>query len=146
MRSLRVELPYLPPPEFSANRSRGAAWQRQWRVSRGRRGAIEEIILLVKEQGWQGPPMERARVSVHFQLPDRRRRDPGALQERMKPWFDGLVEAEVLADDNLDVIGWPIYSHDVVPRQPRTVITVEADHDLGRTDPTGRSVTRVYPR
>lgn len=106
------------------------AWQRQWRVSLGKRGAIEEIIALVKEQGWQGPPLERAKVSVHFQLPDRRRRDPGMLQERMKPWFDGLVEAQVLWDDSLDVIGWPIYSHEIVPRQPGTAITlVEVKRD-----------------
>ena len=123
--SLRIEIPCLPPAEYGANRSRGAAWQRQFRVSRGKRGAVEQIVALVKEQGWQGPPMTRARVSVHFQLPDRRRRDPGMLQERMKPYFDGLVEAGVIEDDDLATIGWPVYSHSLHPRQPGTIITVE---------------------
>ena len=127
MRTLHLELPCLPPAEYSANRSRGAGWERLYRISRGRRGAVEEIIALVKEQSWQGPPMEKARVSVHFQLPDRRRRDPGALQERVKPWFDGLVEAQVIVDDDLRTIGWPSYTHEVVPRQPKTTITVEDD-------------------
>ena len=73
MRSLRIEMPYLPPAEYGANRSRGAAWQRQYRVSHGKRGAVEEIMALVLEQGWEWPPMERATVRLTFYLPSRLR-------------------------------------------------------------------------
>ena len=107
LRTLRIELPCLPPAEYSANRSRGAAWQRNYRVSHGNRGAVEQIVALVKEQGWEGPPMERARIYCIFYLPDRRRRDGLSLWERSKPWFDGLVEAGVIRDDDLLTISFP---------------------------------------
>lgn len=121
---LRIRIPSLPPAEYSANKSRGAAWGRQFRVSHGKRGAAAEIHALVIEQGWQGEPIEKAVVKVTFGLPDRRKRDHSGLIERFKPWLDGLVTAGVLVDDNLEVIGWPNYGHCYSPREPYTEIEV----------------------
>ena len=126
MRTLHLELPCLPPAEYSANRSRGAPWQRQYRVSRGKRGAVDEIVALIREQGWQGPAMKKAEVSVTFYLPDRRRRDPLGLWERMKPWIDGLVEGEtpVLKDDDLRTIGFPSATWEYRKGRPGTLIEI----------------------
>ena len=129
MRTLRLELPCLPPAEYSANRARGAAWQRQYRVSHGKRGAVGEIIALVKEQGWEGPPMEHARVSCTFYFPDRRRRDGLSLWERSKPWFDGLVEAGVIRDDDLMTISFPTACGTYRKGKPGTVIKVQEEED-----------------
>ena len=125
MRSVRLELPSLPPVEYSANRSRGAPWQRQYRVSHGKRGAVEEIVALIREQGWQGPAMKKAEVSVTFYLPDRRRRDPLGLWERMKPWMDGVVESKVLKDDDLATIGFPTATWEYRKGRPGTVMVVK---------------------
>jgi len=121
---LKIRIPSLPPAEYGANKSRGADWGRQYRVSHGKRGAAEEIHALVMEQGWQGEPLEKAMIKVTFGLPDRRKRDHGGLVERFKPWLDGLVSAGVLTDDSLEVIGWPEYSHCYSPRCPFTEIEV----------------------
>ena len=126
-RVLRIELPYLPPAEYSANRSRGVAWQRNYRVSRGKRGAVEEIVVLVKEQRWEGPPMQKARVRFKFFLPDHRRRDGMGLLERAKPWIDGLVDAGVIADDSLGVIAFPVVVWAYRKGQPGTVVEVEEE-------------------
>ena len=126
MRTLRLELPSLPPVEYSANRSRGVAWQRQYRVSHGNRGAVDEIVALVREQGWQGPPMQRAEVAVTFYLPNRRRLDGLALWERMKVWIDGLVQGEnpVLKDADLTTIGFPTATWEYRKGRPGTLIEV----------------------
>ena len=126
MRVLRLELPTVPPAEYSANRARGAAWERQYRVSHGKQGAVDEIISLVKEQGWQGPPMQRATIKIMFHLPDRLRRDGFGLLERMKPWLDGLVQGEmpVLRDDDLTTIGFPTADWCWDPGHAQTVIEV----------------------
>lgn len=123
-RVLRLDLPCLPPAEYGANRSRGAAWERQYRVAHGKRGAGDQIVALVLEQGWQGPPMGRAEVRLTFYLPDRRRRDGLGLLERLKPWVDGLVEAQVIKDDDLGTIGFPVPHWEYRPRSPGTVIEV----------------------
>ena len=136
---LTITLNQLPPAEYGANKSRGAAWGRQFRVSHGKRGAAEQIKALVLEQGWQEEPLEKAVLLVTFHLPDRRKRDHGALVERFRPWLDGLVAAGVLTDDNLEVIGWPQYSHCYSPRKPMTIIEVKpcGSYSEGPEDPRG---------
>ena len=121
---LTITLNHLPPAEYSPNRSRGRAWQAKQRAAHGKRGAVDEIGALVNEQGWNHPPLERATVRITFGLPDRRRRDADGLQARMKPYFDSLVTAGVLRDDDLETIGWPIYQHEYTPRRPATTIEV----------------------
>ena len=118
---MSITLNQLPPKEFSANAR--VHYMARYKVIQK---AHDDIIALVKEQGWRNPPLGRALVKVHFQLPDRRRRDHDQLVGRMKPYFDGLVHAQVISDDNLDVIGWPQYSSSICPRSPATIITVEA--------------------
>ena len=127
LRTFCLELPSLPPAEYGANRARGAAWGRQYRISHGKRGAADEIIAAARAQGWQGEPFLHATVFVTFFLPDRRKRDAGMLQERIKPWLDALTPkgVGVIADDDLATIGWPIYGHLYSPRQPKTVIRID---------------------
>ena len=129
LRELHLKLPALPPSEYSANRARGADWGRQYRVSRGKRGAIEELVALVKTRQWNGPAMDHARIEVHFQLPDRRRRDGLGLLERLKPWVDGLVEAGVIKDDALVNIGFPQATWEYVKGEPAAtwILIIEED-------------------
>ena len=135
--AITITLPYLPPATYSAN-SRA-----HWSTKRGKRGAnhdvFDDVRMLLAEQGWlcvfewvkghgtcpHHMPLDRARIGVSLCFPDRRRRDPGSCQERLKPCFDALVSCGVIADDSLEVIGWPEYSHHYSPKQPSTTIRIE---------------------
>jgi crossover junction endodeoxyribonuclease RusA len=48
----------------------------------------------------KAPRLECAEVTVEYQPPDRRRRDPDNLPAAGKPLIDGLVAAKVLPDDD----------------------------------------------
>jgi crossover junction endodeoxyribonuclease RusA len=50
--------------------------------------------------GAKVPPMERAVITVEYQPPDKRRRDPDNYAATGKPLIDGLVAAGVLPDDD----------------------------------------------
>ena len=134
---LRLTLPCLPPVEYSANNSRGQHWAQKQKITQS---AHDEIFIAVREQGWHGEPLTKAVVKVTFGLPDRRKRDHGSLVERFKPWLDALTRnpdpktkvwrgVGVLWDDDLECIGWPVYTHVFSPRSPFTQITIEAKED-----------------
>ena len=99
MSGLRLELPF-PPKELSPNSRLG------WR-------AKAQVVRLYREDcGWtahgailQGafartplrPPVE---ATVTFVVPDRRKRDLDNLCAMLKPAWDGLTDAGVLAGDD----------------------------------------------
>ena len=129
--SITITLPYLPPASYSANS------RVHWSAKRGKRGAnhdvLDDVRMLLAEQRQSGlaPPIDgnncwhKVHIKVIFGLPDKRRRDPGGLQERMKPMYDALVACAVMQDDDLRVIGWPEYSHHYSPKQTSTTIRIE---------------------
>jgi hypothetical protein len=84
---LHLELPYLPPAEFSPN-SRVYWTQRH---SAGRK-AKDDIWALVHAEGWQGPALKGATVTISWGLPTKKTIDWDNLIARMKPLIDGLVE------------------------------------------------------
>ncbi len=130
--ALTIRLPCLPPAEYSANNDRGRSF---WHKQKVTASAYDEIVIAVREQGWHGEPLMVATVKVTFGLPDRRKRDSGGLTERFKPWLDALTRnpdsktkvwrgVGVLWDDELEVIGWPEYSHVYSPKEPFTEIQI----------------------
>lgn len=121
---LTLVLPSLPPTEYSANYSRGQHWANKQEATQA---AHDEIIAEVRNQGWHREPLQHARISVLFYLPDRRKRDSGGLIERFKPWLDALTVkcgGDVIQDDDLATIGWPTYRHEYRARQPGTQIEI----------------------
>ena len=46
----------------------------------------------------------RAESQDVFYFPDKRRRDTRNMEASLKPYFDGIVDAELLRDDNADVL------------------------------------------
>ena len=115
--SFTITVPSLPPEEFSPN------WRGHW-SARGRAGsqAHDDVIALVKEQGWDGHPLTGVTISVSWGVKDKRRRDTDNFAARTKPYIDALVIAGVLEDDSrfhvLFQFGW----HEA--KQSETVITV----------------------
>lgn len=97
---------------------------------RGNWAARARIARDVKKAAWgmalaaKTPAMTRAEITVEYQPPDRRRRDPDNLAAAGKPAIDGLIAAGVLPDDD----------HTHVTR---------VSYTIGPVHPRGRIVIRI---
>ena len=65
-----------------------------------KRDAKDEAIALVLEQGRPDIPYEKAHITITWVAKDKRQRDPDNLFAAMKGYIDGLVAAELIADDS----------------------------------------------
>ena len=93
LRQLIICIPHLPYPELSPNS------REHWAVkARAVRASREEVGWLAKAQWQDQKPMKRARISYEFHTIDKRRRDLDNFN--CKPFQDGLVDANVLLDDD----------------------------------------------
>jgi len=94
---LSISLPYLPPREFSPNS------RVHWRVRHkvGLR-VQDDVMALVREQGWDQPPLEKSTISITWIFPDNRRRDIDNLLASTKPILDALTKDKsgVIVDDS----------------------------------------------
>jgi hypothetical protein len=127
--SLTITLPYLPPKSFSPNA------RLHWTGKVGDRRSIQDDVrMLIREAGWDGETWLAVKAWVTFHFPSKHRRDPDNFASRMIPVWNALVREGLLADDNVDVIGWPSYSH-VYTKPEATIITIE--RAVGKTH-TGR--------
>ena len=70
--------------------------------------AKEEMYLRVVEHGRPPEPFEHAHITITWVAKDKRRRDIDNLFSAMKGYIDGLVFAEVIADDNADRVGYTL--------------------------------------
>ena len=96
---VRLELP-APPKELSPNA------RSDWHVVAREKATYKNACYLLARNARQladgvvfplNPPVT---VIVTFVVPDRRRRDFDNLLSALKAGFDGIVAAEVLADDS----------------------------------------------
>lgn len=118
---ISIELPYLPPAEYSRNAR--VHWTK---LHKAKDRVYEDIAILLAEAGFRREYIYiKAHVTMRFYLPDKRQRDADNLITRSKPVLDGLVRAELIADDNLKTIGAPLYQFEDRPRNPGTLIIVE---------------------
>jgi Holliday junction resolvase RusA-like endonuclease len=100
-RRLVIELNHLPLYALSLN-SR-VHWSKRYSLSKK---AGSEVANLVKSElsGWTcgEDPMDRARISLQFHTKGTRKHDYDNLLSACKAYFDGLVQAGVLVDDDVD--------------------------------------------
>jgi hypothetical protein len=90
-RAWLLTMPDLPP---SLN-----AWQR-WHWARRREETVRlATAILALARSARIPPLHAAEASVRCYFPDRRRRDP-TNYAHWKPFWDALVRAGVLDDDD----------------------------------------------
>jgi Holliday junction resolvase RusA-like endonuclease len=93
--AITIRLPYLPPSEWNPNTK--THWRRRETV---KVAVQDEIIVLVREQDWNQPPLPMANVKLTWTFPDNRRRDPDNLVAASKPIIDALTKARVIQDDS----------------------------------------------
>lgn len=66
-----------------------------------------------------------AHITIAIRFPDNRRRDVGNLQGTAKAIVDGLVDAELIADDSDKHITGPDLRRDYPNGPPRVTVTIE---------------------
>lgn len=119
MRELTITVPGLPPKEFDPN-GRGHHMARH----RASVQAHSDIIALVREQGWHGPAMDKAEITLAWGYDKSRNRDSDNFLARSKPLIDGLTRAEVIVDDSAQHVTYNLAGF-YRAKQNETVITVK---------------------
>lgn len=111
-----VTLP-LPPKELSPNAR--VHWAARATATRRYREAAYLLALPSRPRR----PMQVARVTARFFFKTRRRRDRDNLLASLKPAFDGLADAGLVADDS-GLIHMPVEQH-IDRTDPRVELVVE---------------------
>ena len=107
--SVLIDLPW-PPASLNPNRARSLHWsarhkaakEYRWECSILAKAMITSWITRIHRFLHPLPLPAPVTATVTFYMPNRRRRDLDNLLAAMKPAWDGLVDAGLLADDNAD--------------------------------------------
>ena len=70
--------------------------------------AKEELYLMVLKQGRPATALPKAHITITWVAKDKRPRDIDNLFASMKAYIDGLVFAEVIADDSADCVSYTL--------------------------------------
>ena len=100
---MKIELGHLPDRKLNPNKR-----LHHMQLYAAKRDAKDEAIALVREQGKPVTPYAKAHIIITWLSKDKRRRDPDNLFASMKPYIDGLVEAELIADDSAKNVSYTI--------------------------------------
>ena len=115
--SMVIVLP-LPPRELSPNA------RPHWAVKARAVRCYREAAYLSALAGRPGRPLHAAKVTARFFFRTRRRRDRDNLLASLKPAFDGIADARVVAND-AGMIHMPVEQY-VDRRDPRVEVAVVA--------------------
>lgn len=127
MAKIRIEIPMLPPAEWSPNAR--VHWARRYKAGKVYRKAVfyEAVNARVKVN-WKA--LEYARMGLEFIFPEERIRDEDNHRARFKPGLDALVEAGIIQFDDLTHLHcYKIICTSDKERAPMTIITIIGDDD-----------------
>lgn len=96
MRTVKVEIPILPPRELNPN------WRGHWaaRAATGKIYRNAAMLFALQASHCSRPAFSRAEVSITIVIPDRRHvRDTDNVLASIKPAMDGCIDAEIIKDD-----------------------------------------------
>ena len=115
----RLVVPFLPPRELSPNAR--AHWRTRWKANRMMR---EASFMLARAQ--QVPTFTKARIQITYVVKQRRLRDGDNGLAMAKGLIDGLVDAHVFKDDNVEHVSYaPVAFIVDRERAPMTIVEVE---------------------
>lgn len=100
---MRIEVHQLPSVEYSPN-WRGSRFEK-YRAGKVYQEAVYYYCVDVRNRAMASSrwaPFGRARVDLTFIFPQSRRRDRDNLIARFKPGLDAIVQAGLVADDDVD--------------------------------------------
>jgi len=124
---MRVEIPMLPPVEYSLN-WRGH-WAERYKAGRDYGNAVYCECVDARNRGYREGmafPIIKARLDLTFVFAEHRRRDRDNLLARFKPGQDAIVNSGLLIDDDSEYLQLGKLDILVDPgRAPLTVIEIE---------------------
>lgn len=98
-RTITLTLPW-PSEKLNPNRAKSLHWGMKGRAVSMYRDTCCIIALNAKNRGRLAPFAPPVLATVTFYVTDKRRRDIDNLDAMLKPLWDGIVDAGVLADDS----------------------------------------------
>jgi len=128
---MRIEVPQLPPVEYSGN-SR-AHWAKQYQAGRVYQAAVFYCCVDARNRAlMEGTNylFIKPRLNLTFIFPSARRRDEDNLRARFKPGLDAIVDAGLLLDDDVEHVQLGKVDILVDPgRAPLTIIELELEEN-----------------
>lgn len=133
LRQLIIEVPMLPPEEWSANASR-SHWGERYKASHGKGGYGEAVYYCAvdaRNRAGLQKPLEQANILVIFTFPKERQRDLDNILSRFKPGLDVLkspravtdtLRAGIIQDDSMERI--TLTAQVATGKQPKTTIII----------------------
>ena len=104
LRVIVIGLDHLPPSELNPNKLRRLHWTKRSEFSRVARA---EMFYLAR-QAWMKQavttPIQLAEITYYFTFNDKRKHDGDNLLASCKAYTDGLVDAGVIARDDLTCV------------------------------------------
>lgn len=118
---IHVNLPH-PPARLHPNEKPG--WQERHRLTSKARG-LAKVLALSALNGQPRPWWAQATIKASWYFETNRRRDWANLQGWLKAYVDGLVDAEIIQDDNTDCLIWLPCEIGGLSRPPCVILTVQ---------------------
>jgi Holliday junction resolvase RusA-like endonuclease len=103
-----VQLPWVKPPLAQNDRRH---WRQQHRDFQAAKEQAQWAIRAARL-----PTVQRAEITLHYRVPDRRRRDADGPAPTLKAVLDALVAEHVLPDDSSDHV--PRVAIEIHPPEP----------------------------
>ena len=114
MEEIKLTIPFVPP---TINKYIGRS--NIWEYQKDKKKIHEAIKLLTIGKKYN---IDKCRMTIIYYFKDRRRHDPSNYDKMI---LDGLVEANIITDDNYEVISKFTTIGDYDKENPRTEIIIE---------------------
>ena len=100
---VRIEVPFLPPVEYSPN-SR-CSWAERHKAGKMYHDAVFYCCVDARNRGYRKGlsfPLVKAKLNLTVVFAEQRRRDRDNLLTRFKPGLDGIVDSGLVLDDDVE--------------------------------------------
>ena len=127
--NIRIEVTQLPPVSSSPN-WRGH-WAERYQAAMAYRDAVYYSCVDARNRAIASGTLAfvRAKLSLTFVFPERRRRDRDNLLSRFKPGLDGIVASGLVVDDDAEHL--EISNVDIVVDPKRAPLTIIEIREMG---------------
>lgn len=110
--SVTITMPWPSPKLHAHNKGH---WRSKVKATSSSREEARMLALAEMGPDWNGP-FSAALLLIYLEPPSRHKRDIPNVTHALKPAVDGMVDAGVVIDDNMDVIhGMMVWRGPVTP-------------------------------
>ena len=102
-KSMRIEVPFLPPVEYSPNSP--VCWALKYKAGKLYHDAVFYCCVDARNRGYRKGlsfPLVKAKLNLTVVFAELRLRDEDNLLARFKPGLDAIVDAGLILDDDVE--------------------------------------------